>query len=85
MSDISAEPNFTDLIASELPYLRRYTRALTGSQARGDTYTVATLEAILKDRSPFENDASANFIHQVVNCRNRLLVGRSSGIKNVFG
>ncbi|RLJ51654.1 response regulator receiver protein [Litoreibacter meonggei] len=58
MSDISAEPNFTDLIAAELPYLRRYTRALTGSQTRGDTYTVATLEAILKDRSPFENDAS---------------------------
>lgn len=56
MNETSAEATFSDLIAAELPYLRRYTRALTGSQARGDKYTVATLEMILKDRSPFEND-----------------------------
>ncbi len=56
MNDSFAEANFSDLIAAELPYLRRYTRALTGSQARGDKYTVATLETILKDRSPFENE-----------------------------
>ncbi len=55
MSDTAAEPTFSDLVAAELPYLRRYARALTGSQSRGDKYTVATLEAILKDRSPFEN------------------------------
>ncbi len=59
MNDTYPETNFSDLIAAELPYLRRYTRALTGSQARGDNYTVATLEAILKDRSPFENEDSA--------------------------
>ncbi|WP_299286063.1 response regulator [uncultured Tateyamaria sp.] len=56
MSDTSAEMTFSDLLAAELPYLRRYARALTGSQSRGDKYTVATLEAILKDRTPFEND-----------------------------
>ena len=56
MSDTDVETNFSDLLAAELPYLRRYTRALTGSQSRGDQYTVATLEAILKDRSPFDND-----------------------------
>ncbi|WP_415404421.1 response regulator [Tateyamaria sp. SN3-11] len=56
MSDTRTEATFSDLLAAELPYLRRYARALTGSQARGDQYTVATLEAILKDRSPFEND-----------------------------
>jgi len=56
MSDTTAQAGFSDLLAAELPYLRRYTRALTGSQARGDQYTVATLEAILKDRSPFENE-----------------------------
>ena len=56
MNDTSAEANFSDLIAAELPYLRRYARALTGSQSRGDQYTVATLETILKDRSPFENE-----------------------------
>jgi len=41
-------------IGSELPYLRRYARALTGSQKSGDTYAVATLEAILADREVFE-------------------------------
>lgn len=58
MQDDSAETQFSDLIAAELPYLRRYARALTGSQARGDKYTVATLEVILRDRSDFENEDS---------------------------
>lgn len=56
MHDAQTETSFSDLLAAELPYLRRYSRALTGSQSRGDKYTVATLEAILKDRSDFEND-----------------------------
>jgi CheY-like chemotaxis protein/DNA-directed RNA polymerase specialized sigma24 family protein len=56
MHDTATETSFSDLLAAELPYLRRYSRALTGSQSRGDKYTVATLEAILKDRSDFEND-----------------------------
>ena len=58
MNDAETDATFSDLIAAELPYLRRYARALTGSQARGDKYTVATLETILKDRSPFENEHS---------------------------
>jgi DNA-directed RNA polymerase specialized sigma24 family protein/CheY-like chemotaxis protein len=33
-------------IAPHLPFLRRFARALTGSQASGDAYAVATLEAI---------------------------------------
>ncbi|AGT10503.1 response regulator [Paracoccus aminophilus] len=37
-------------IGRELPYLRRYARALTGSQTAGDNYAAATLEAILADR-----------------------------------
>ncbi|MFZ9395725.1 MAG: response regulator [Erythrobacter sp.] len=36
-------------IASQLPYLRRYARALTGSQASGDRIVRATLEAALAD------------------------------------
>lgn len=56
MQDTVNEPTFSDLVAAELPYLRRYARALTGSQESGDKYTVATLEAILRDRSDFEND-----------------------------
>ena len=37
------------MIAANLPYLRRYARALTGSQDTGDRYAEATLEAILLD------------------------------------
>jgi CheY-like chemotaxis protein len=39
----------SQLIAAELPFLRRHARALTGNQATGDRYAVATLEAILAD------------------------------------
>ncbi len=38
-----------DQIAKYLPYLRRYARALTGSQATGDAFVRATLEAALAD------------------------------------
>ncbi len=38
-----------DQIAKNLPYLRRYARALTGSQATGDAFVRATLEAALAD------------------------------------
>ncbi|MCT2400183.1 response regulator [Novosphingobium mangrovi (ex Huang et al. 2023)] len=41
----------SEQIASQLPYLRRYARALTGSQQSGDTYVRATLEAALADRA----------------------------------
>ncbi len=36
-------------IASNLPLLRRYARALSGSQATGDSFVRATLEAALED------------------------------------
>lgn len=41
----------SDQIAVNLPYLRRYARALTGSQQSGDTYVRATLEAALADNA----------------------------------
>ncbi len=40
-------------IAPHLPYLRRFARALNGSQASGDAYVVATLEALVADASIF--------------------------------
>ena len=40
-----------DQIAKNLPYLRRYARALTGSQATGDAFVRATLEAALADQT----------------------------------
>ncbi len=36
-------------VATNLPFLRRYARALTGSQATGDAFVRATLEAALAD------------------------------------
>jgi DNA-directed RNA polymerase specialized sigma24 family protein/CheY-like chemotaxis protein len=45
-------------VAQHLPYLRRYARALSGSQASGDAYVAATLEALIQDPSVLENGAS---------------------------
>ncbi|KEP70343.1 response regulator [Thioclava sp. BHET1] len=51
-------------IGANLPYLRRYARALTGSQDSGDRFAAATLEAILEDTSPFEdNDPKLGLFH----------------------
>ncbi len=36
-------------VAAHLPFLRRYARALTGSQSTGDTFVQATLEAAIAD------------------------------------
>ncbi len=36
-------------IAANLPYLRRYARALTGSQNAGDAFVRAMLEAVMAD------------------------------------
>ncbi len=41
----------TASIARNLPFLRRYARALTGSQSSGDAFAAATLEALLEDLS----------------------------------
>ncbi len=46
-------------VAGHLPYLRRYARALTGSQDTGDRYAAATLEAIIADDEPMAGATSA--------------------------
>jgi DNA-directed RNA polymerase specialized sigma24 family protein len=43
-------------IAPHLPYLRRFGRALTGSQESGDAYVVATLESFVADPNTFGLD-----------------------------
>lgn len=40
-------------IAPHLPYLRRFSRAVTGSQTSGDAFVAATLEALIADLSIF--------------------------------
>ena len=51
-------PN-SSAIAQYLPFLRRYARALTGSQASGDAYVAATLEALITDRSVIDDERGA--------------------------
>jgi CheY-like chemotaxis protein/DNA-directed RNA polymerase specialized sigma24 family protein len=41
-------------ISSHLPYLRRFSRALSGSQSSGDAYVLATLEALVADTAIFD-------------------------------
>lgn len=45
-------------IAPHLPYLRRYSRALTGTQTSGDAYVAAVLEAIIADISIFPDTSN---------------------------
>ena len=45
-------------VAQHLPYLRRYARALSGSQASGDAYVAATLEALIQDPSALDDGSS---------------------------
>lgn len=46
--------SLADLVAPQLPYLRRFARALTGAQDQGDNYVVALLEALVADQSLFD-------------------------------
>ena len=46
-------------VAQYLPFLRRYARALTGSQASGDAYVAATLEALIADPSVIKEDSAS--------------------------
>src|SRR5688572_10042275 len=43
-------------LAPHLPFLRRYARALTGSQHHGDAFVRATLEAIVEAPDDFPRD-----------------------------
>ena len=43
-------------LAPHLPFLRRYARALTGSQPHGDAFVRATLEAIVAAPGDFPRD-----------------------------
>ena len=58
MNNAEAGHSLADRIANYLPYLRRYARALTGSQRSGDTYAAATLETLLVDASVLDGAAN---------------------------
>jgi DNA-directed RNA polymerase specialized sigma24 family protein len=46
--------SISQAIAPHLPYLRRFARALAGTQTAGDAYVAATLEALIEDPSQFD-------------------------------
>lgn len=56
---------FVNAIGDNLPYLRRYARALTGSQKAGDSYAAATLESVLEDTAVLtaSNDPKVALFH----------------------
>jgi CheY-like chemotaxis protein len=51
--------NLVQSFAPHLPFLRRYARALTGSQASGDAYIRASLQALADDPEQIDRDADA--------------------------
>ena len=51
MSEASADMSVSDQLGETIPFLRRFARAVTGSQVTGDKFAAAALEAILADRS----------------------------------
>ena len=58
--------SISQAVAQNLPYLRRYARALAGSQPSGDAYVAETLEAIVQDPSLLETGASTRIaLYQV--------------------
>ncbi|WP_306151773.1 response regulator [Roseovarius sp. MMSF_3281] len=56
MTETHTTPDLAQAVGDELPFLRRYARALTGSQKTGDHYAAATLEALLVDQGDFRQD-----------------------------
>ena len=56
-------------IAPHLPYLRRFSRALTGSQNSGDAYVAALLEALIADPTKFDTEPSIRISLYRTYCR----------------
>jgi CheY-like chemotaxis protein/DNA-directed RNA polymerase specialized sigma24 family protein len=48
--------SLSNKLAPHLPYLRRFSRALSGSQSSGDAYVVALLESLIADNSLFDDN-----------------------------
>ncbi|MBY6200191.1 response regulator [Maritalea mobilis] len=58
MTTASSTPDVSSQLVAELPYLRRYARALTGQQDTGDRYALAALEVIVADPNLLKNAPS---------------------------
>ncbi|QCO57203.1 response regulator (plasmid) [Pseudorhodobacter turbinis] len=59
----TASDDLAATIGKLLPFLRRYARALTGSQETGDRYAAATLEAVLENTEALGADPRVGLFH----------------------
>jgi CheY-like chemotaxis protein len=57
LADNGGDMSTSHAVAKDVPYLRRYARALTGSQSSGDAYVAAALEAMIADPSARDDPA----------------------------
>ena len=55
MVETQSTQDLAEVVRTYLPYLRRFARALTGNQESGDSYAAVTIEAIISDRSVFDD------------------------------
>jgi CheY-like chemotaxis protein len=62
--------SLAEVVAPHLPYLRRFSRALSGSQQSGDAYVEAVIETLIADPSTLKlgNDNPRIFLYGVL-CR----------------
>jgi DNA-directed RNA polymerase specialized sigma24 family protein/CheY-like chemotaxis protein len=58
-----------ELVSPHLPYLRRFSRALTGSQQGGDSYVEALLEAIVADPASARQGSDMRVVLYSLLCR----------------
>lgn len=54
MTNATSHADLASELTSSVPYLRRYARALTGSQDSGDRYALTALEAVVSEPSSIE-------------------------------
>lgn len=68
-------------IVPELPFLRRFARALSGSQESGDAYVVAMLEALVADSSIFPKsmDTKTAVFHTFLKVWNSIALNETTG------
>lgn len=86
MNQTVGTQEFAMNVATELPYLRRYARALTGSQTSGDNYAAATLEAILEDPALVDGGKSTRVtlfgvFHAIWNTSGAPIAAEEAGIE----
>ena len=72
--------NIAQSIGPHLPYLRRFARALSGDQASGDAYVVATLETLIADPKcmPELSDARTALYRLFLQVWNRVPINRGA-------